>query len=276
MGANQSAGRTIPVRPRTPLRFGSAPPPLPVNPGRFGTGPRSYARTERPTGDSVSSLLSQESYFGGYAPAPQTVSPGSGYTTYSQTRSISPLSSSSDSPMPHLFTCPKQNCPYAVIGYSTSEELEEHMFAVGHFASGPITGIEFDSGDWLSPQDIAEMYPQHPLTLQRQRISGQQQKQQQVQQSQQCNCYHCLHSDYNSYIQYQPQEPSMQIQMPPPPTIIGYHDAGFELVSWRQPGSSYQSPSSQQINQAEYSSLVQSGMYMDFNQVGAPARSSFM
>ncbi|KAH0612483.1 uncharacterized protein H6S33_008863 [Morchella sextelata] len=278
MGANQSAGRTFPIRPRTPLRFGSVPNALPVNPSNFNTSPRPYS--DRLTDESsMFSLLSQESYFNSPLMTPPLEFED---TAYPRTRSVSSLSSSSDNSntmQPHRFTCPKQDCPYMIIGYSTSEELEEHMFAVNHYLPGP-TGPEFDLDGWFSPQDIPDPYSQHPLALQRQRIVEQQQKQQQTKKSQQCNCHHCLHQvGYNDLLQYESPQPSMQIQMPPPPTIIGYHDAGFELVSWRQPEPSYKSaasPVAQKMNQAEYSSLVQSGMYMDFNQVGASGRSSFM
>lgn len=151
------------------------------------------------------------------------------------------------------------------------------MVAVNHFASGFSIGLEFGDYDydWLSAQEDLGAYPQHPITPERQRTFEQQEKQK-AQQSQQCNCHHCLHQgDFGGFIQYEPHQPSMQIQMPPPPTIIGYHDAGFELVSWRQPKSARDSSSRHKMKQAEYSSLVQSGMYMDFRQAGA-VRSSFM
>lgn len=283
MGANHSSSRPIPVRsdPHTPLRFGSVHTALPINSEEFTTSSTQYPPTDQITEDSLSSFLAQENYFGGFPPAPSMLSSNSEHvTTYSRTGSISSVSSSSDSPPPHRFTCPESSCPYTIIGYSTSEELEEHMVAVNHFASGFAVGLDLEFNDydfdWLSAQEALGEYPQHPITLQRQRIFEQQTKQQKVQQSQQCNCHHCLHQgDYGGFIQYEPQQPSMQIQMPPPPTIIGYHDAGFELVSWRQPESAYNSSSNHKMKQAEYSSLVQSGMYMDFSHASA-VRSSFV
>lgn len=281
MGANHSSSRTAPVRPRTPLGFGSGPAVShSANSGEFTTttttSHRPYTNTGQLTDDALASMLSQETYYSGFPPAPSMISHTEGLT-YSRTGSISSVSSS-DSPPPHRFTCPEATCPYTIIGYSTSEELEEHMVAVNHFASGFSIGLEFNDYDydWLSAQDDLGAYPQHPITLERERAFEQQQKQQKLQQSQQCNCHHCVHQgDFGGVIQYEPQQPSMQIQMPPPPTIIGYHDAGFELVSWRQPKSAYNSSSSHKMKQAEYSSLVQSGMYMDFSQAGA-VRSSFM
>lgn len=265
MGANQSAGKMILMRPRTPLQFGSAPTALSANSSEFITCPKSYLPTNQSTENSVSSLLSQESYFDGFSSTPSITSSSSESITFSRTQPIPSMSSASSSPAPHRFNCPGRSCPYTIIGYSTLEELEEHMFIANHFAVGSSTGLEFSDYDWLSP-----------IMLQRQQVFEQQRKRQQVQRSQQCNCHYCLHQgDYGNFIQYEPQ-PSMQIQMPPPPTIIGYHDAGFELVSWRQPELPYDSSSNHQMNQAEYSSLVQSGMYMDYNLAGAAGRSSFM
>lgn len=274
MGANHSSSRPIPVRPdpHTPLRFGSVHTALPIDSGEFTASSTPYVPTDQLTDDALSAFLAQENYFGGFPPAPSMLSSNSEQITYSRTGSISSVSSSSDSPPPHRFTCPESSCPYTIIGYSTSEELEEHMVAVNHFASGfsNSIGLEFSDYDydWLSAQEDLGTYPQHPITVQT--------KQQKVQQPQQCNCHHCLHQgDFGGFIQYEPHQPSMQIQMPPPPTIIGYHDAGFELVSWRQPKSAYDSSSNHKMKQAEYSSLVQSGMYMDFSHAGA-VRSSFM
>lgn len=225
MGANQSTGRPtgprpIPVRPRTPLQFGSVPTALPVDPARYNKRPIRNLYPSISTQDSVTSLLSQESYL-----CPPPLSPGS---SSDEEDAPSPLSNFGW-PVPRLY-CPHANCSYSVIGFESTRDLGRHLQTEAHFAPNPMM-MEF-------PQPVQQI-PQQPFM---------------AQQQQQCMCADCIytsewsaspyqHQAEMEYSCYSPPPPNMHMHMPtsssPPlhlqmqmPRIVGYNGPEVENLNW--------------------------------------------
>ncbi|KAI5783032.1 hypothetical protein FPQ18DRAFT_358680 [Pyronema domesticum] len=139
MGANQSAGRSntgsrsIPIRPRTPLRFGSVPTALPVDPSEYNTRPIRNLYPSISTADTVTSLLSQENYL-----YPPPLSPTSTEEDFEDTPSPASWAS------PTRYYCPRANCSYSIIGFQSIEEVEYHIHTTAH----------------ITPQHQTMVYPQ--------------------------------------------------------------------------------------------------------------------
>ncbi|KAI5814666.1 hypothetical protein BZA77DRAFT_389102 [Pyronema omphalodes] len=127
MGASQSSGRAdagprpIPIRPRTPLQFGSVPTALPVDPSKYNTRPIRNLYPSISTADAVTSLLSQENYL-----CPTPLSEAITEEDFEDT--TSPASWAS----PTRYYCPHASCSYSIIGFRSIEEVEYHMHTTAH------------------------------------------------------------------------------------------------------------------------------------------------
>ncbi|KAI5779371.1 hypothetical protein EDC01DRAFT_671713 [Geopyxis carbonaria] len=164
MGANQSASRSrnIPVRPRTPLRFGSVPSAHPVNPYDYNTRPVRNLYQNMQYADSITSILSQESYL---APSSADSAPSPSSSTSSSaspSSSFSAASSASTTPPPqhNQWLCDYPSCAYSVIGYATPEELQLHSYSGTHFALPPQYG-DAGSNSWMQPPPPPMRQPSH-------------------------------------------------------------------------------------------------------------------
>lgn len=192
MGAQQSVGRpsnnsrSIPARPRTPLRFGSVPTPLPVDPAEYNTRPVRHLYQYNGYGDSVTSILSQESYFDMSASISSTLDPSSPSST--EGCSSSPSSSEASSPA------------------SPSKR-----------SLGKRRRVDSDESPNVHPP-YGKRRPSHRRnsTLLQQRQSNP------YQPVQQCSCLDCVrrNSSYLASPYLIPYQPSPRELMPPPPPPI--------------------------------------------------------
>jgi hypothetical protein len=212
MGANQSAGRppspkSIPIRPRTPLRFGSVPTPLPVDPSRYNTRPIRNLYPSIPTQDSVISLLSQESYFC------SPLSPGSSMED-EDTPSPQPYS------VPPRLFCPHSNCNCSVAGFEKPGDLDLHFHSETHLALNPIMTV--------SSQSVQRASQQPPI----------------MNSEQQCSCAHCIYQEWPTSPYPQPMhmevdyvyqaplwQPFVHLQMQMP-RLRGYNGPEVENLNW--------------------------------------------
>ncbi|KAL7269696.1 hypothetical protein RUND412_007626 [Rhizina undulata] len=273
MGANQSARRpggannAIPVRPRTPLRFGSVPTALPVNPAKYNTRPFKLPYAESSYSESVTSVLSQESYLNSptssvysnsnYSPQFQSASPPSSHSTMHSGRYI----------------CTSFDCPFGILGFSTLEELEAHIASGNHLIPRP--GLDFEFESFAPTQE--EIHSQHPAVHQRQHILQDQQRQQ-FQQASQCSCQQCVRqwSDLSfAKSQYALQQPSntTRDQRPLPPTNAAFYGSGPEYMPWQ---ANEQPPAGFQYQQNNYSPMIESGSYMQNWSVHSAGQSLYM
>ena len=132
MGAHQSTSgspsslKCIPIRPRTPLRFGSVPTALPVDPAHYNTRPIRNLHANFVSTDPITSILSQENYL-----HPRTYSPAPSDDDMPSPASVT--SSLSDF-APTRYLCPHHTCPYAVIGFYRPDELDMHLHTVSHYS----------------------------------------------------------------------------------------------------------------------------------------------
>ncbi|KAF8535901.1 hypothetical protein BDD12DRAFT_808213 [Trichophaea hybrida] len=229
MGANQSNNhnstgpKSIPVRPRTPLRFGSVPTPLPVDPADYNTRPIRNLYPNIAPANSVISLLSQENYLCPTIPLSSTIT---------EEDTPSPASW----PSPTQIHCPHSNCAYSVIGSHAPEELNRHLQSNAHYV--PHQQMMINS----YPQPMQQMPQQSTLIMES--------EQQCLCPS--CNVYqdqwspirapHIPHMDYN-YQQYhlnqQQQQyqtymmhPMLQIQSQIAPMTMSYNGPEVENLNW--------------------------------------------
>jgi hypothetical protein len=226
MGAIQSAGRpstgprSIPVRPRTPLRFGSVPTPLPVDPADYNTRPIRNLYPSIAPADSVTSLLSQENYL-----CPSLLSP-----TITEEDTPSPVSWSA----PARIQCPHSNCAYSVIGFQALEELEFHLQSDTHC----VPHHQMMMNSFSQPM---QQMPQHSAFM--------------MEPEQQCLCPSCNvyqdqwspirplhHIDYSyhhhHHLDQQHQQlmhmmhPMLQVQQQKVPITMSYNGPEVENLNW--------------------------------------------
>jgi len=187
-----------------------------VNPYEYNTRPFRNLYQDQQYSDSLTSMLSKENYL---CPSPE-------FCTPEPERMYDGSSSGWSSPSPSFegqrFYCSYPNCAYSVIGYPTLEDLQLHHADGQHFPAAPeqpVAPCEPPTIFGWHHQQVPA-YPMQP-EIQYGPTSSQQS----------CPCQHC-----NGY---QPElaplsEPSMHIQMPLPPTIVGYNGPEVENLSWRE------------------------------------------
>jgi len=196
---------------------------MPVNPYEYNTRPVRNIYQNAQYADTLAAVLSKENYL---SPSPDFCSPD-------PERLMDDNSSyGSSSPSPSFegqrYYCGSSNCAYSVIGYPSVEELQMHMAEGKHFDQEPEEQEEINIFGWTNTQGPTDMLPEI------QPFAG-------PQSQQACPCQYC--TGYQPEMQmYAPGSSLMHVQMPLPPTIVGYNGPEVENLSWgageiRPPGA---------------------------------------